>query len=236
MPLVADKVSASNSSLRRLGRKAMSMTSAQLIAIYLTISVVSGAIALFLTLRQGVGFQSTLSKPSPSEALARLTNRASAPIAKLAELGWTVTPQPDKLQFSNSGPKLPDMNASADLLGKLDRPFVLRLQGLASLEGLHLLSANTQCTEIGIGAGEFTETVELAGFQSLTKACHLPNPAKRQRDPGCCTVRQTREPPFSRAELVASEGRGICFIPDAIGNSQSWPNADYRYFFGSRFV
>ncbi|WP_315739831.1 MULTISPECIES: leucine-rich repeat domain-containing protein [unclassified Bradyrhizobium] len=127
------------------------------------------ASALFLVIRNGISNSATLTKDVASDALARLPSHATAPIERLAELGWTVTPQPDKLQFSITGPNLPDMALSASLFNTLDRPFTLQLQQLNSLAGLHLLSDNHQCTEIGIGASEFTDTAELGGFTNLTK-------------------------------------------------------------------
>jgi Leucine-rich repeat (LRR) protein len=168
-PLVAEKVKATNSLLRRSTRKVISMTSTQLIAACLIVSIIFGTMALVLLFKEGGWSRSDRAKQIPAEALAHLNSQASAPISRLAELGWTVTPQPDRLQFSTSSPKLPDMQASADLFSKLERPFILQLQGLASLDGLHLLAGNPQCTEIGIGAGEFTDTSELGGFENLTK-------------------------------------------------------------------
>jgi Leucine-rich repeat (LRR) protein len=128
-----------------------------------------GAIALFLVVRDGRSNRATQVKATGLEAIARLPSHATAPIEQLAGLGWTVTPQPDKLQFSVSGPSLPDMAVSSNLFNKLDRPFTLQLQQLNSLAGLHLLSGNHQCTELSIGAGEFTDTSELRDFTNLTK-------------------------------------------------------------------
>ncbi|MCA1525922.1 leucine-rich repeat domain-containing protein [Bradyrhizobium yuanmingense] len=170
-PIIAEQLSPPNSFPRQCGRRLMAVTSMQWIIVCLAASIAFGAIALVLIIREQKGGRDiqTNDAAAATAAVARLPSNATAPIERLAELGWTVAPQPDKLQFSISRTTLPDMSESAELFAKLDRPFTLQLQNLTSLTGLHLLAASTQCTEIGIGAGEFTDTTELAAFTNLTK-------------------------------------------------------------------
>lgn len=179
-PIIAERLSPTNSLSRQWGRRVMAVTSMQWITICLAASIAFGAVALFLIVKEQRGGRAAQTNDAAATAVARLPSNATAPIERLAELGWTVAPQPDKLQFSISRATLPDMSESAELFAKLDRPFTLQLQNLTSLTGLHLLAANTQCAEIGIGAGEFTETTELAAFTNLTKLTISQTPLNRK--------------------------------------------------------
>lgn len=91
----------------------------------------------------------------------------SSPVARLAELGWSVKSGVDSIQFGISNAALPSMKESAIHFGQLSKPFTLHFQQVAGLEGLHHLSSMQGCTKIEIGAGEFTDISELAGFGHL---------------------------------------------------------------------
>lgn len=90
-------------------------------------------------------------------------------IARLAELGWTVKPGSDNILFEIANAALPPMEASAVYFSQINKPFRLHFQNVKSLDGLHYLANNAGCTNIEIGAGEFTDISELRGFVHLTK-------------------------------------------------------------------
>lgn len=96
--------------------------------------------------------------PTPNDA---------ASFARLAELGWTVKPSPDGIQFEIVGGPLPQMEKSAGLFRALKMPFRLHFQGTSGLDGLHCLSDVEGCTKIEVNAGEFTDISELEGFNHL---------------------------------------------------------------------
>jgi hypothetical protein len=104
-----------------------------------------------------------LQSSAPNE---RVTQAA---VAKLAELGWTVKPGPNSVQFEITSGPLPPMKESATYFERLAKPFNLHLQQVSGLEGLHYLANIPGCTKIEIGAGEFTDISELSGFSHLTK-------------------------------------------------------------------
>jgi hypothetical protein len=95
------------------------------------------------------------------------TDRPS-PVAKLAELGWSVQPEPEIIQFSISSKPLPSMQDSAKYFRQLDKPFRLSLQSVPSLDGLRYLADVPGCVKIEIGAGKFTDISDLGGFKYLT--------------------------------------------------------------------
>jgi hypothetical protein len=88
-------------------------------------------------------------------------------VAKLAELGWTVKPTLDGIQFEVANRALPPMKESAVYFAQLSKPFQLHFQQVPGLEGLHLLAGMAGCTKIEINAGEFTDISELRGFDHL---------------------------------------------------------------------
>jgi len=88
-------------------------------------------------------------------------------VAKLAELGWTVKPVLDGIQFEVANRALPPMEESAVYFAQLSKPFQLFFQNVPGLEGLHLLARMARCTKIEIDAGEFTDISELRGFDHL---------------------------------------------------------------------
>lgn len=166
---VADRVRTENSLIRRYWHRAKNMTSIQLSVVCLLISILFAAIAVAILLRSDLAPVSNAAIPDQlASPLGDVTKSSSAPIARLAELGWTVTPQPDRLQFS-AQQTLPPMAQSAELFRQLHRPFVLVLQQLSSLDGLRYLADIQECSEISVGAGEFTDVSELRGFVHLTK-------------------------------------------------------------------
>jgi len=88
-------------------------------------------------------------------------------IARLTELGWTVKPAPDGIQFGLTDRALPPMQRSAAYFGQLSNPFALQLQRVTELEGLHFLAGVSACKRIEINAGEFSDISELRGFDHL---------------------------------------------------------------------
>ena len=88
-------------------------------------------------------------------------------VAKLAELGWTVKPALDGIQFEVANRALPPMKESAVYFAQLSKPFSLHFQSVPGIEGLHLLAGIAGCTKIEIDAGEFTDISELRGFDHL---------------------------------------------------------------------
>jgi len=104
--------------------------------------------------------------------LSTLTQKPASdekPIARLAELGWTVKSLSDSIRFEFSNGPLPPMRESASYFAQLNKPFSLQLQTVTSLDGLRYLADNQHCTSIGISAGEFTDISALSGFAHLTK-------------------------------------------------------------------
>jgi hypothetical protein len=91
-----------------------------------------------------------------------------SPVAGLSELGWTVQPGPDDIQFEIVSKPLPSMKESAAYFGKLHKPFRLHFQSIKGIDGLHYLAGITGCTKVEINAGEFTDLSDLQGFSSLT--------------------------------------------------------------------
>src|SRR5229473_7615666 len=85
-------------------------------------------------------------RPTPNDA---------ASLARLAELGWTVKPSRDGIQFEIANGPLPPMKESAGLFRALKTPFRLHFQGINGLDGLRYLSDIERCTKIEINAGEF---------------------------------------------------------------------------------
>jgi len=90
-------------------------------------------------------------------------------IARLAELGWTVKPAQSDILFEITSAALPPMQESATYFAQLNKPFRLHFQSVKSLDGLHYLADLPGCTNIEIGAGEFTDISELRDFTHLTK-------------------------------------------------------------------
>ena len=94
---------------------------------------------------------------------------ASSPLAQLAELGWSLQHQPNGIQFVVSGPgPLPSMQKSAIYFAQLHSPFSLVFSGTNGVEGLHYLSGLSNCAEISIAAGTFTDVSELQDFSHLS--------------------------------------------------------------------
>jgi hypothetical protein len=91
------------------------------------------------------------------------------PVARLAELGWTVRPGKDHIVFEVAGSSLPSMRESSTYFAQLDKQFGLHFQSVKGLEGLHYSADIAGCTSIAISAGEFTDISELRGFSHLTK-------------------------------------------------------------------
>jgi hypothetical protein len=122
-------------------------------------------IALFGMILFGLGFIAAASvyfwpiRPTPNDP---------ASLARLAQLGWTVKPSADGIQFEIANGPLPPMKESANLFRALSVPFGLHFQSVNGLEGLHYLSDVEGCTKIEINAGEFTNISDLAGFNHLT--------------------------------------------------------------------
>lgn len=105
-----------------------------------------------------------------------LLDKSADAIATLAGLGWTVKPTQDAIQFELIGRLLPPMKESTECFVRLDRPFKLHLQNVASLEGLHHLANVPGCKDIEISACEFTDISELHGFIHLTRLVILQVP------------------------------------------------------------
>jgi Leucine-rich repeat (LRR) protein len=92
---------------------------------------------------------------------------AQSALAHLAELGWSVKPGPDSIQFGIANGPLPPMKESAAYFGQLSKPYNLALQQVTGLDGLHYLSQVKGLTKIEIGAGGFTDISELKDFTEL---------------------------------------------------------------------
>ena len=90
-------------------------------------------------------------------------------LARLAELGWTVKPMTNSIQFEKADGSPPPMKDSAVFFQKLHTPFRIVLQRVTGLYGLHYLSSVPGCTEIDISAGEFTDISELHGLTYLSR-------------------------------------------------------------------
>jgi hypothetical protein len=97
-----------------------------------------------------------------------IPDRGPSPLARLAELGWSIKSGPDSIQFGVSTGSLPPMVESSKYFKLLNRPFNLALQQVKALDGLHFLSDVPGCLKIEISAGEFTDISELSGFVNLT--------------------------------------------------------------------
>jgi internalin A len=88
-------------------------------------------------------------------------------IARLAELGWTVKPNPNEILFEVAGGSLPPMDASSKYFAQLTKPFALHFQSVKGLDGLHYLADIAGCSRIEVNAGEFTDISELRGFSHI---------------------------------------------------------------------
>ncbi len=95
------------------------------------------------------------------------TQSDERPIARLAELGWTVRPGAKEIVFEISNGSLPAMAESAKYFKQLSKPFRLHFQQVTNLDGLHFLAGVEGCTKIEINAGEFTDLSELRDFHNL---------------------------------------------------------------------
>jgi hypothetical protein len=96
------------------------------------------------------------------------SNDGQLPLARLADLGWSIKSGPDSIQFGVSAAPLPPMEESSKYFRLLRKPFNLALQQVKNLDGLHYLADVPGCSKIEIGAGEFTDISELRGFSNLT--------------------------------------------------------------------
>lgn len=92
---------------------------------------------------------------------------SKSPVAQLSDLGWTVRPGSSEVQFEIANKALPDMHDSAFYFRQLQKPFVLHLQSVKTIAGLHYLSSVANCKKIEISAGEFNDVSDLRGFQHL---------------------------------------------------------------------
>jgi hypothetical protein len=97
-----------------------------------------------------------------------VTISETSSLAQLAVLGWSLQHQPSGIQFvvSGAGP-LPSMKESAIYFVQLRNPFSLIFSGTNGIEGLHYLSDLSNCEEIAVSAGTFTDISELRGFNHL---------------------------------------------------------------------
>lgn len=90
-----------------------------------------------------------------------------SPIERLSQLGWTVKPMKDDIQFEVANRPLPEMQESATYFKQFKQPFNLYLQGVKSIEGLKFLKGS-DCTKIEINAGDFTDLSDLKDLNGLT--------------------------------------------------------------------
>ena len=93
---------------------------------------------------------------------------SSSAIASLAELGWTIKPTLETIQFELRGGSLPSMKESAKHFAALDKSFSIEISLVKDLKGLHYISKIAGCSKIYISGGEFTDISELDGFSYLT--------------------------------------------------------------------
>jgi internalin A len=92
---------------------------------------------------------------------------AAQAVAKLTELGWTVKPGDGEILFEVNGRPLPQMKESATYFSEIKRPFRLHFQQVSGLDGLHFMADITECKNIEMNAGSFTDLSELSGFSNL---------------------------------------------------------------------
>jgi len=104
---------------------------------------------------------------SSAPSTANVTALSEDAVAHLSMLGWTIKPDPAGTYFQISSVPLPDMEQSAFYFKQYSKPFKIQLQLVSSLNGLHYLSGLTNCVEIQVNAGEFTDLSELSRFVHL---------------------------------------------------------------------
>jgi hypothetical protein len=97
-----------------------------------------------------------------------VTISETSSLAQLAVLGWSLQHQPSGIQFvvSGAGP-LPSMKESAIYFAQLRNPFSLIFSSTNGIDGLHYLADLSNCEEIAVSAGTFTDISELRGFNHL---------------------------------------------------------------------
>jgi hypothetical protein len=122
-----------------------------------------GPVALFV-----VGVATTVAAAGWYWDISQSGDAGTQAVARLSELGWTVKPGPDGIQFEIVSKPLPPMKESAAYFEQLGRPFNLHFQQVPGIQGLHYLANIAGCTKIEINAGEFTDISELRGFTHLT--------------------------------------------------------------------
>jgi hypothetical protein len=138
-------LSVTRSLLFRARQKAKSMTAFQIVVGCLAASILLALIALIVAIREHVSTRTTADTAHLGLPAKRGdSDIASAPVARLAELGWAVQQLKDGYQFS-ANTRLPDMKEAAAYFRQLDRPFQLQLQGLKNLDGLHLIADVPTC-------------------------------------------------------------------------------------------
>jgi Leucine-rich repeat (LRR) protein len=181
-PFVAENVRSRQSLLFRARKKLQAMTAFQIVVGCLAASILFSATALAVFLREHIRKTSDAAETRRIAPIIQQGSAdiASAPVARLAALGWAVQQQKDGYLFSASN-QLPDMKEAAAYFRQLDKPFQLQLQSLKNLDGLHFLSDVTGCSQVGISAGSFTDAGELGGFTNL-KVLHLSQTPSNSRD------------------------------------------------------
>ena len=105
-------------------------------------------------------------KPLTLTAIPQREN--ASPIERLSQLGWTVKPGKGDLQFELANSPLPNMEESARCFRELQKQFRIYLQGTKAISALASISGIGSCKQVVIGAGEFTDVSDLAGFTHLT--------------------------------------------------------------------
>jgi Leucine-rich repeat (LRR) protein len=181
-PFVAEKVTSNQSLLFRARQKLKAMTAFQIVVGCLVASILFSAIGLAVAILEHSRKPFDVADTERVAPAIQPTSGevASVPVARLAMLGWVVQQQKDGYLFSVTG-QLPDMKEAAAYFRQLDKPFQLQLQSLKSLDGLHFMSDVPGCTQVGIGAGSFTDANELGGFTKL-KILHLSQTPINSRD------------------------------------------------------
>jgi len=93
--------------------------------------------------------------------------RKGAPVERLAELGWSITPEgTDRWRFSALG-IFPRMDKSSVYFRSLKAPFSINLSQPKTIDGLAHLQGIPNFTGLSISAGEFHDISELKSLTSL---------------------------------------------------------------------
>ena len=109
------------------------------------------------------------SATDPTDSPAAQPGAQESPIEKLSGLGWTVKPSSKEMEFEIASRPIPDMEASVRYFRQLRGPFRLHLQSVPQIVGLRFIAGVSNCQEIEINAGEFTDISDLGAITGLRR-------------------------------------------------------------------